>query len=211
MIRRPSRPVLIAVIALIAVVTLAGCADGRKRPAVLPASRHTARSVFVVVGGRESSGAGLSDALHTAWSQVVFARRFPTGTVYVNLARNDTTVADALAQQAPLAVEQRPTVVAVWLGEGDDDVGTPAPQFGRDLGALLGRLRQDRATRVLVASPPVAAPGGRYVAEIAGAARRAGAEVVTLSAAAWNPRARGSQQTAAQAAAADELGRALKG
>ena len=110
--------------------------------------------MFVVIGGRESSGFGLEDALHSAWPQLVFRRQFPDGTVYVNLARNDTTAAQARADQTPVAVEQHPTVAVVWLGEGDDIVGTRPAQFGQDLELLLSRLRQSGTGRVLVASPP---------------------------------------------------------
>lgn len=197
-------------VAAIALGALASCSDGRKGPAALPASPRKQRAVFVVLGGRESSGSGLVDALHTAWPQVVFSQQFPNGTVYFNLARNDTTVAQARAEQAPLAVKQRPTVAAVWLGEGDDDTGTDPAQFGRDLRALLGLLRAAGTSRVLVASPPAGAPGSRFTTEIAAAAHSTGAELVPLSAKAWDPHARRAEQTTVQAAAASEFGRALK-
>ena len=196
--------------AAVAILIAGGCSDGRKAAATVPPSHRRARSVFVVIGGRETSGAGLHDSLHTSWPQVVFSRRFGVGAVHVNLARNDTTVADALVQQLPLAVEQRPTIATVWLGEGDDDVHTPPEQFGRDLRTLLGRLRRGGSTRVIVASPPADAPGGEYISQIAAAAQSSGAEVVPLSAAAWDPRAPRTRREAVQAAAAAELGRAVK-
>lgn len=199
-----------ALVTLTCVVACAGCADGRESPTVLPPSKREARAVFVVIGGRESSGFGLEDALHSAWPQILFRRQFPDGTVYVNLARNDTTAAQARADQTPVAVEQHPTVAVVWLGEGDDIVGTRPAQFGQDLELLLTRLRQSGTGRVLVASPPSDAPGSQFAPQIASAARAAGAEVVRLSAGAWNPHAPRSQRASVQAAAADEFGRALK-
>jgi len=201
-------PVVIAI--AVALSSIAGCSDGRREPAAQPASARKQRAVFVVIGGRESSGSGLEDGLHTAWPQVVFSQQFPNGTVYVNLSRNDMTVAEARAEQAPLAVEQRPTVAAVWLGEGDDDTATDPAQFERDLRLLLGDLRRAGTSRVLVASPPAGAPGSRFAAAIATAARSTGAELVPLSAAAWDPHAPRAQQTTVQAAAASEMGRALK-
>jgi hypothetical protein len=197
--------------AAVTLASIAGCADGRHHPPAQPADRTKPRSLFVVVGGRESAGQDrLPDRLHTSWSQIAFANDFPVGTVYVNVARPDTTVADALTQQLPLAVEQRPTVVAVWLGEGDDDVGTPPVQFGSDLRSLLGKLRRHGATRVLVASPPARARGARYTSQIADAARSTGAELVPLSPAAWDTRAPDYRKVGVQAAAANEFGRALK-
>src|SRR6478672_13034633 len=145
---------LAAALVAITWVVCAGCADGRGSQTVLPPSQRKARAVFVVIGGRESSGFGLEDALHSAWPQLVFRRQFPNGTVYVNLARNDTTAAQARADQTPVAIEQHPTVAVVWLGEGDDIVGTKPAQFGQDLELLLTRLRQAGTSRVLVASPP---------------------------------------------------------
>ncbi len=188
--RRPARQVAAATVAVTMVLTsVAGCADGRKGPTALPASRAKQRSVFVVVGGRESTGDGLADPLHTSWPQAVYAKRLPIGTVFVNMARADTTVAAALIEQVPLAVEQRPTIAAVWLGEGDDDVQTPPTLFGSALRTLLTKLRRQGATRVLVAFPPPRAAGSRYAAEIERASRSTGAELVALSRAAWDPHA----------------------
>ncbi len=203
---------LVAGLAALAFVlaNLPGCADGRKAPTVLPAGPRKQRAVFVVIGGRESSGSGIDDALHKAWPQIVFGSQFPNGTVYVNLARNDTTVAEAKVEQTPLAIEQRPTVATVWLGEGDDDAGTAPAQFGSDLRILLAELRRAGAARVLVAFPPPGAPGSRFASEIATAARSTGAELVPLSARAWDPHAPRTRQATVQAAAAAELGRALK-
>jgi len=200
---------LVVVIGL-SLMLAAACADGRQRPPTLPANRRTQPSTFVVIGGRESTGSGLADPLRTSWTQVLFGRRLPVGTVYVNAARDDDTVAEALREQAPLALEQRPTLAIVWLGEGDDDVPTPPEDFGRELRSLLRLLRRGGRTRVLVASPPPGVPGARYVPAIAEAARSTGAEVVTLSVAAWDPHAAASRQVAVQAAAADELGRAVR-
>ncbi|MDQ6696203.1 MAG: hypothetical protein M3Z46_01930 [Actinomycetota bacterium] len=212
MTRRPTANLAPALIAFaVALSSIAACSDGRKEPAALAPVARKQRAVFVVIGGRESSGSGLDDSLHTAWPQVVFSKQFPNGTVYLNLSRDDTTVAQARAEQAPLAVQQRPTVAAVWLGEGDDDAGTDPAQFERDLRGLLGLLRRGGASRVLVASPPPGAPGSRFATEIAGAARSTGAELVRLSTTAWNPHAPRAEQTSVQAAAASEIGRALKG
>lgn len=198
------------VVVSLSLILVAACADGRKSPPTLPASRRTQPATFVVIGGRESTGSGLADPLHTAWTQLLFGRRLPVGTVYVNAARDDDTVAQALREQVPLAIEQRPTLAVVWLGEGDDDVGTTTEDFERDMRSLVGQLRRGGRTQVLVASPPPGVPGARFSAAISAAARSAAAKVVPLSAAAWDPHATDAERVAVQAAAADELGRAIR-
>lgn len=210
--RRPTAPVVaitIAVTIAIAVAAVTGCSDGRQAPKVLPPAKARPPTVFVVIGGRESSGSGLDDSLHTAWSQLAFAG-LPDGTVYLNLASDDATVAEARQRQAPLAVEQHATVAAVWLGEGDDLAGTDPAQFGRDLRALLDQLRRAGTDRVLVASPPPGVPGSQYAPAIAAATTSTGSELVPLSAKAWDPLAPPARRAAVQAAAAAEISHALK-
>ena len=113
----------------------------------------------------------------------------------------------ARVDQTPVAIEQHPTVAIVWLGEGDDIVGTRPTQFGEDLELLLSGLRQSGTSRVLVASPPSGVPGSQFAPQIASAAQAAGAEVIRLSPGAWNPHAPRSQRASVQAAAADEFAR----
>lgn len=200
-----------AAVATITLLLAASCSDGRQSPVTQPAGPARKQAVFVVIGGRESSGAALGDSLHDAWPQQVFSSRFPAGTVYVNLAHDDATVEDAVRSQLPLALGQRPTVAIVWLGVADAAAGTKPPRFGRDLRVLLDRLRRGSTTRVLVAAPPVGVEAARYAAVEVDAARAAGADLVRLSATAWNPQAGGAEQVAVQSAAATELGQAVKG
>jgi lysophospholipase L1-like esterase len=78
----------------------------------------------------------------------------PESTVFVNMGIPGATVAQALAQELPMALEQKPTVVTVWLNVNDIIAGVSAADFERDLGTLVHGLRRGGATRVLVANAP---------------------------------------------------------
>jgi lysophospholipase L1-like esterase len=63
-------------------------------------------------------------------------------------------VAQALAEELPMALDQKPTVVTVWLNVNDIIAGVAPADFERDLGTLVHQLRRGGATRVLVANTP---------------------------------------------------------
>ena len=70
----------------------------------------------------------------------LYATKLPLGSVFVNVARPEATVAEARRNQLPLALSQRPTR---WPSCGwapaTQAAGTSATSFGEDLTALLVR------------------------------------------------------------------------
>jgi lysophospholipase L1-like esterase len=85
---------------------------------------------------------------------VLYRTAMPENTVFVNMGIPGATVAQALQQEVPMAVDQKPTVVTVWLNVNDIIAGVTAADFERDLGSLVHQLRREGATRVLVANAP---------------------------------------------------------
>ena len=136
--------------------------------------------MFVALGGTETFGfrAGASKT----WAQTFYATKLPLGSVFVNVARPEATVAQARRNQLPLALSQHPSLAVVWLGPGDQAAGTSATSFGEDLTGLLSGLRRSGTAQVLVGSPEPNTPGSTYTDQIAAAARDTGAAVVPLPA-----------------------------
>ena len=137
----------------------AGTAGGNsaKSPAV-PADGTTAPAlpppVYVAVGASETTGIGAEVPLRDAWPRVMFRTAMPENTFFVNMGIPGATVAQALREELPLALEQRPTIVTVWLNVNDIIAGVTPQQFEGELRMLVNGLRRGGATRVLVANTP---------------------------------------------------------
>ena len=110
--------------------------------------------VYVAVGASETTGIGAEVPLRDAWPRVLFRTAMPENTIFVNVGIPGATVAQALTEELPLALEQRPTIVTVWLNVNDLIAGVTPAQFERELGALVNGLRRGGETRVLVANTP---------------------------------------------------------
>ena len=156
-----------ALIAAVALVSAAcssagrsnGAADGGSTaaPAAEPGGEGAAADaplVYVAVGASETTGIGAEVPLRDAWPRVLFRTAMPENTIFVNAGIPGATVAQALREELPLALEQRPAIVTVWLNVNDIIAGVPPAQFERDLGTLVNGLRRGGATRVLVANTP---------------------------------------------------------
>ncbi len=110
--------------------------------------------VYVAVGASETVGTGSTQPLRDAWPRVFFRAALPTSTVFVNTAIPGATVAQAIREEAPAAVDLRPDLVTVWTNVNDIVAGVPAGEFERQLDTLVTTLRRGGATRVLVANVP---------------------------------------------------------
>ncbi|MDQ3978932.1 MAG: SGNH/GDSL hydrolase family protein [Actinomycetota bacterium] len=110
--------------------------------------------VYVAVGASETTGIGAEVPLRDAWPRVLFRSAMPENTIFVNMGIPGATVAQALRDELPRALEQKPTIATVWLNVNDILAGVPPAQFERELGMLVNGLRRGGATRVLVANTP---------------------------------------------------------
>ena len=135
----------------------AGPAQANGSPAPGPAAEGSTPGpppVYVAVGASETTGIGAESPLRDAWPRVLFRTAMPEDTIFINAGIPGATVAQALKEELPLALEQHPTIVTVWLNVNDLIAGVSPPQFERDLGTLIRGLRRGGATRVLVANTP---------------------------------------------------------
>ncbi|UJR32851.1 hypothetical protein I4U23_020313 [Adineta vaga] len=78
----------------------------------------------------------------------------------LNLGRSGSTLADALRQQLPHALEQNPNVITIWLAVNDfnQQVFNPSilTTYKSDLNKMLSQLRTklSKDTRILVGNIP---------------------------------------------------------
>jgi acyl-CoA thioesterase I len=109
---------------------------------------------YVAVGASESVGVGAELPLVEAWPRVLYRTALDRNTVFVSVGVEGSTVAEALDEQLPLALELRPKLVTVWLNVNDLAAGVPVDDYRRQLTTLVHALRQDGQARVLVANTP---------------------------------------------------------
>jgi acyl-CoA thioesterase I len=149
------RGAAIAVLSIMSVpgMLATGCSGGSsvEAPDAAPA---TPPQTYVAVGASESIGVGAERPLVEAWPRVLYRTALDRNTVFVSLGVEGSTVAEALDDQVPLALELRPTLVTVWLNVNDLAAGVPVATYQQRLTALVRALRQDGRARVLVANTP---------------------------------------------------------
>ena len=135
-------------------VLVAACSTPGEDPLSPPPGASGPQVVYVAVGASETAGVGSDHPLREAWPQVLFRTALPPSTVFVNLGIPGATVATALREELPQAVEVAPALVTVWLNVNDLLLGVAPADFERDLGTLVRGLRRGGGTRVLVANVP---------------------------------------------------------
>jgi hypothetical protein len=101
------------------------------------------------------------------------------------LSSPGATVARALDEQVPAALELSPTLATVWLTRSDAQAGTSVSGYERDLELVVRRL-QEAGAQVLVATGPAppdeAVSVEPYRAAVERVAEGTGAQSVDLSA-----------------------------
>ena len=139
---------------LVAATVVAGACSFSK-PEVLPPPADTGPApVYVAVGASETTGAGSDQPLRDGWPRVLHRIAMPPGSVMVNMGIPGATVAQALAEEVPQALEARPDLVTVWLNVNDMTRGVTPAEYERQLESLVRQLRRSVSTRVLVANTP---------------------------------------------------------
>ena len=138
----------------LAALVLAACSTRGEDPLAPPPAPSGPQVVYVAVGASETAGVGSDQPLREAWPQVLFRTALPSSTVFVNLGIPGATVATALREELPQALDLAPALATVWLNVNDLLAGVAPADFERDLGTLVRGLRRGGGTRVLVANVP---------------------------------------------------------
>jgi acyl-CoA thioesterase-1 len=122
-------------------------AESSPRPAATPSVR------YVAIGASDTVGVGANDPARGSWPARL-AAKLPTGAAYTNLGVSGALTGEARIEQLPRAIEARPTLVTVWLAVNDLNAGIDPQTYGRDLGAIVGRLVAETESRVFIGTVP---------------------------------------------------------
>jgi lysophospholipase L1-like esterase len=166
----PSRRImpclLSGVSALLLVATLAGCgllptsssssssSSGAGAPArASVAAAHHAALTYVAIGASDAFGIGTDDPDRENWPTVA-ASSLGVPVHLVNLGIPEATAAQAEQAELPVALDQHPDIVTVWLAVNDLADGVPLTTYDQQLRALLHALRQGTRARIFVGNVP---------------------------------------------------------
>jgi len=165
--------------------SLIGCSSGTDGAGTTTTvvARGSGPVTYVALGSTDTNGGRDGQPLVETWPHLLYRTHLPARAVFVNQARDRSTVADALREQVDEAVELNPTVATVWFGTSDAFAGTDPEQFGDDLTTLVDRIVGTGAQVVLILGPPP--PDGEvdtvpYTDQAEAVAAAAGVEVVDL-------------------------------
>ena len=142
--------------ACVLLISLAACSRSASRVPLISAEANAKATTLVTIGGSATEGDGVPDRYRQAWPYLLFHEAFALSTSLVNAALDGATVANAPAEQVPVAREVKPDVVAVWLGADDLAGHTPVGQFAAGLRTVIEDLRAAGVHRILVADLPSA-------------------------------------------------------
>jgi acyl-CoA thioesterase I len=109
---------------------------------------------YVAIGASDSVGVGATDPAKGSWPAIV-ASRLPAGSPpYTNLGVSGSLALQAVTQQLPGAIAQKPTVVSVWLAVNDLNATIEPASFAEALGQIIDGLVQKTSATIFVGTVP---------------------------------------------------------
>ena len=118
----------------------------------------TARTKYVAIGASDAVGVGTPQPSKDGWVPKFAALAGAEQTL--NLGRSGSTLANAMREQLPKAIEQKPNLITIWLAVNDfnQQIFNPAilSNYRSDLNQMLSQLRTklESNTRILVGNIP---------------------------------------------------------
>jgi acyl-CoA thioesterase-1 len=124
-------------------------------PSVAPASATTSPGIkYVAIGASDTVGVGASDPAKGSWPAIV-ASHLPAGSpAYVNLGVSGSLAVQAVTQQLPGAIAQKPSLVSVWLAVNDLNTTIEPASFAESLGQIVDGLVQKTGATIFVGNVP---------------------------------------------------------
>jgi acyl-CoA thioesterase-1 len=124
-------------------------------PSTAPATATVSPGVkYVAVGASDTVGVGASDPAKGSWPALV-AARLPAGSPpYTNLGVAGSLALQAVSQQLPGAIAQKPTLVSVWLAVNDLNATIEPASFAGALGQIVDGLVQKTDATIFVGNVP---------------------------------------------------------
>ena len=127
---------------------------------------------YVAIGASDTVGVGASDPAKGSWPAIV-ASHLPAGSPpYVNLGVSGSLAVQAVTQQLPGAIAQRPSLVSVWLAVNDLNATIEPASFAESLGQIVDGLAQKPARTIFVGKSQTSERPGLLESSDQGAAPR---------------------------------------
>ena len=109
---------------------------------------------YVAIGASDTVGVGASDPAKGSWPALL-AARLPAGSPpYTNLGVAGSLALQAVSQQLPGAIAQKPTLVSVWLAVNDLNATIEPDSFAGSLGQIVDGLVQRTDATIFVGNVP---------------------------------------------------------
>jgi lysophospholipase L1-like esterase len=137
-------------------------ASQTRAPSGSPSARATASASatvasgikYVAIGASDSVGVGASDPAKGSWPALV-AARLPVGSPpYTNLGVSGSFALQAVTQQLPGAIAQKPNLVSIWLAVNDLNATIEPASFAESLGQIVDGLVQKTGATIFVGDVP---------------------------------------------------------
>ena len=109
---------------------------------------------YVAIGASDTVGVGARDPAKGSWPALV-AARLPAGSPpYTNLGVSGSLTLQAVSQQLPGAIAQKPNLVSVWLAVNDLNATIEPASFADSLGQIVDGLVQKTSATIFVGNVP---------------------------------------------------------
>jgi lysophospholipase L1-like esterase len=108
---------------------------------------------YAAIGASDSFGVGTADPDRQSWPTVLAGLLVPAPRL-LNLGIPGETVARALENELPVALDAQPRYITVWLGVNDLSDGVSLEMYRRQLLELVAALRTGTDARIVVGNLP---------------------------------------------------------
>jgi lysophospholipase L1-like esterase len=156
----PGWPAPFLLLVAIVLVIVTGCmqaarvetAQGNGRAAGRSESTHL---TYVALGASDAFGIGSDHPYHDNWASDLLRMLDASRYHLVDLGVPDITIHDSLSLELPIAQDEHPVLITIWLGVNDIAAGVPAASYASDLDTLLSTLRVSSPhARIAIANVP---------------------------------------------------------
>jgi acyl-CoA thioesterase I len=123
-------------------------------PPASPTATASSGIKYVAIGASDTVGVGANDPAKGSWPAIV-AARLPAGSPpYTNLGVAGSLTLQAVSQQLPGAIAQRPNVISIWLAVNDLNATIEPASFADSLRQIVDGLVQKTGATIFVGNVP---------------------------------------------------------
>ncbi|HLH63063.1 MAG TPA: GDSL-type esterase/lipase family protein [Ktedonobacteraceae bacterium] len=120
------------------------------RGSTFTAPRPSSKPItYVAIGASDTFGIGADDPYNENWA-VDLAQKLGSAYHLINLGIPGITVHDALSEELPVALDEHPRLVTIWLAVNDLANGVDVGNYSHDLTTMISRL-QASSPHVIIA------------------------------------------------------------